>query len=186
MKYFIIVLFVSSLAQAFPKAVILLRHAEEPKGNVAYLSKDGIERSRRLPELFRDNKKLAQLGSPDYLFAAGAKHDDSSQRSVQTLHFLSKELEIPIDDSFMRDDIKALTHEILKNDIYDDKVLVVCWQHKLLTLIAERLGVKKAPDYPSNKFDRLWIITFDQKGKNKGEAQLKDLPQQLMPGDSKK
>lgn len=173
-------------ALAAPKAVILIRHAEEPHDDETYLSKKGVERSRRLPKLFKDHPKLRKLGAPVALFAAGAKGKNSSVRSIQTLHFLSQALKISINDSYLRDDVKDLTEEILENNDYDDKVVVICWQHRLLPVIAERLGVKEAPNYPHEKFDRVWLITYNKKDKKKNKVQFDDFAQKLLPGDDSK
>ena len=170
---------------AHPKAIILLRHAEEPKEDVNHLSEAGYARAKMLPSLFKNNPVLKDFDVPVALFAAGAKKEDSSIRSIETLHYLSKEIKVPINDSFKRDDFRALAKEINNNHDYDDQVVVVVWQHKILREIAEKLGVKKTSDYPSSKFDRIWLITY-KKDIEKEKVILADLPQNLMPGDDKK
>lgn len=181
---FVFALPLTSIAR--PKAVILLRHGEEPKDDtVNHLSEAGYIRAKLLPKLFKTNPVLKELGTPVALFAAGAKNKDSSIRSIETLAPLSMDLEIPINDSFKRDDFRALSEDINNNPDYDGKVVVVVWQHKILTEIAEKVGLKKAPLYPSGRFDRIWVVTYSgEKKGNKGV--LQDLPQQLLPGDTKK
>ncbi len=168
-------------AMARPKAIILLRHAEEPKEDVNHLSAAGYARAKMLPKLFKTHPALKKLDPPIALFAAGAKKEDSSIRSIETLHNLSLDIEVPINDTFKRDDFRALAKEINTHEKYDDQVVVVVWQHKILREIAEKLGVKKTSAYPSDKFDRIWLITY-----KKDKANLEDLPQNLMPGDDKK
>lgn len=174
------------VSYARPKAVVLLRHAEEPKDDsVNHLSGIGYERAKLLPKLFKTNPVLKSLGAPEFLFAAGAKKKDSSIRSIETLDALSKALQVPINDSYKRDDFRALSDEINTNPAYDDKVVVVVWQHKILTEIAEKVGLKTPPIYPSGRFDRIWVVTYGG-GKKGSKGVLQDLPQMLLPGDSKK
>ncbi len=171
---------------ARPKAVVLLRHGEEPKDDTLnHLSDLGYARAKLLPRLFKTHPALKDLGTPVALFAAGAKNKDSSIRSIETLVPLSMDLEIPINDTFKRDDFRALSEDLNNNPAYEGKVVVVVWQHKILTEIAEKIGLKKPPMYPSIRFDRIWLVTYDG-GKKGGKALLQDLPQKLLPGDSKK
>lgn len=179
---FIFTMALTSLSFATPKAVILLRHAEEPKSDETYLSKDGVERSRRLVKLFQENKKLKKLGAPVAFFASGAKNNHSSVRSIQTLNFLSLYFKKSINDSYLRDDYKEMVQEILENEEYDNQVIVVCWSHDSLPDIAKKLGVKNTPDWPKGKFDRLWLLSFEKDHKVK----FVDIPQHIMPGDDKK
>lgn len=181
---FIFALPLTSMAR--PKAIVLLRHGEEPKDDtINHLSEAGYIRAKLLPKLFKTNPVLKELGTPVALFAAGAKNKDSSIRSIETLVPLSLALEIPINDSFKRDDFRALSEDINNNPAYDDKVVVVVWQHKILTEIAEKVGLKKPPIYPSSRYDRIWVVTFSG-GKKSSKGVLQDLPQMLLPGDTKK
>ncbi len=174
------------ISLARPKAVVLLRHVEEPKDDALnHLSEIGYARAQLLPKLFKTHPALKDLGTPVALFGAGAKNKDSSIRSIETLVPLSQDLKIPINDSFKRDDFLALSEDIKHNPLFDNKVVVVVWQHKILTDIAAKIGLKKPPLYPSGQYDRLWIITYDG-GKKGDKAVLQDLPQKLLPGDSKK
>jgi hypothetical protein len=169
---------------ARPKAVILLRHAEEPKDDtINTLSLIGYERAKLLPQLFQTNSILKSLGTPVALFAAGMKNKDSSIRSIETLRPLAAAIQVPINERFKRDDFRALSEEINDNPAFEGKVVVVAWQHKILTEIAEKVGLKKAPMYPSERFDRVWVITYEG-GKKGNKGVLHDLAQKLMPGDS--
>lgn len=188
-KFLLAAFFVFTLPitlMARPKAVVLLRHGEEPKDeSINHLSEVGYLRAKLLPQLFKTNPELKALGLPVALFAAGAKNKDSSIRSIETLIPLSLDLEIPINDSFKRDDFRALSDEINNNPAYNEKVVVVAWQHKILTEIAEKIGIKNPPTYPSGHYDRIWIVTYSG-GKKGIKGKLQDLPQKLLPGDSKK
>jgi hypothetical protein len=179
---FFIITLLSTYGYARPKAVILIRHAEEPKEDVNYLSPIGHQRAQEMHRLFTENSKLKELGNPIVLFAAGTEKPSSSIRSIQTLTPLANFLKLTVNDSFVRDDYKALAQEILNNKNYNDKVVMLCWQHKKMPMIAELIGVAQPPKSPGNKYDRLWLVTYDSKGK----GSLVDLPQKLLPGDDTK
>lgn len=164
-----------------PKAVILIRHAEKPIPEEASpsLSERGWQRAKLLPQIFVNNQTLSQISLPDYLFAAGLENKDSSRRSIETLQYLSKSIQVPINDFFKRDDYKDLVDEILQNPQYNNKVIMIAWQHKILSKIAGRLGVSPKPEWDDEKFDRIWLITFWD-----NHLLFKDMPQRLLPGDS--
>lgn len=172
-----------NLALAHPKAVVLLRHGEEPEeGNE--LSAEGWARAKILPLMFKTHPVLKELGKPDFLFAAGAKKSKNSIRSIQTLQPLAASLNILVNDSINRDDVVKLADEINSNPIYDGKLIVIAWQHTLIPVIADYLGIKKKklPEkgFP-DQYDRIWLITYETKNDNKVKEILNDYPQDLMP-----
>jgi hypothetical protein len=60
--------------------------------------------------------------------------------------------------------------------------VLIAWHHGKIPELAQALGVKDAPDkWNSKVFDRVWEITYDEKG-----VIWKDLPQKALPGDSDK
>lgn len=175
---FFLLSIISATAFCLPKAVILIRHAEEPEADVNYLSEKGFLRAKQLPRLFTENLTLKSLGQPTYLFAAGVKSEKNSIRSIQTLKDLALKIKIPVNKNFIRDDYISLVHEILDQPKYDNQIIMICWQHKILSDILSKLGGPKVK-YPSGQYDRLWLLTYD---KNK-KAVFHDLPQKLLPGD---
>lgn len=56
-----------------------------------------------------------------------------------------------------RDDVSALVSDIAS--LPASAVVLVCWEHKVLTQIATALGVKDAPSYPSSEYDWQWTVT---------------------------
>jgi hypothetical protein len=75
-----------------------------------------------------------------------------------------------------------LAKRILDDPAYDGKTVAVCWVHDYLPQIAEAFGVMPRPaPWPSSVFDRVLVITY--RGQ---QAFLTSLPQNLLPGDSKK
>jgi len=59
--------------------------------------------------------------------------------------------------------------------------VLVAWHHGNIPQLAAALGAQ--PPYtpwPEGQFDRIWRIDYKD-----GETTLRDLPQDLLPGDSK-
>ena len=60
---------------------------------------------------------------------------------------------------------------------------LISWRHSVLPELARTLKATKAPTkWGDDVYDRVWKITYDAAG----NAEFVDLPQRLMPGDSKK
>jgi hypothetical protein len=182
MKKMIIYIFIgiigTSPAYALPKYVLLMRHAEKPaEGNE--LSPQGWERAKALPELFR-RSDFAAFGSPQALIAMGQKKNSTSQRAIETLSFLAKAINLPIQDDYNRGDEKDVADLLATAPELDQKVVVVCWEHNGLEQIAKNLGFKPKPQWPGDQYDRVWVISFSKDG----TPELADLPEKLLPGDS--
>lgn len=173
-------------ALATPKAIILLRHAEKPEDRDRNdLSPRGWKRARALPRIFTENSELRKLGPPDFLYAAGLKKVTSSLRSIQTLHFVGEMFKLEVQQNYIRDDYASLIHDINTNALFDEKVVVICWQHDILTDFLNGFGIPQKIIYPKNTFDRLWLVTYGN-AKNKGpkKAIFNNMPQNLLNGDS--
>jgi hypothetical protein len=159
-----------------PKTVLLIRHGEKPEEGI-HLSPAGVERAKAIPQLF-GAAAPHNLPKPDFLFAtlAGKKSD----REVDTLLPLSEAMKMPISHEVADKDFATLATELLSGK-YAGKVVLVCWHHGALPEFAKALGV--TPPYekwPDEQFDKVWRIDYAG-----GKATLTELPQALMPGDSK-
>ena len=122
----------------------LIRHGEKDDGDD--LSPRGQQRARCLAD------RLLDAGIT-HLFA----YDDKpSRRPVETITPLAKALGLDIDVSYKRDEVKELVAAIGALDA--DAVVLVCWEHTVLTSIAHHLGVDSPPDYPSDEYDWEWTI----------------------------
>src|SRR6185437_6917939 len=136
-------------AQAAPAQVLLIRHGEKPpQGND--LSARGWQRAQALPELFQ-RPEFEQYGLPVALYAmapkGGLSNPQSSMRAVETLKYLSADLHLPINTQYERDDFAPMVHEIMGLPQYDGKLVVVCWEHKVMTDIAKAFGIANPPQY---------------------------------------
>jgi len=157
---------------------MLIRHAEKLTDGRLDLSAVGFERAKVIPLLFGGPGETHKLPRPDFLFATHmSKHSD---RPVETITPLSEALGLPISTEIEDKDFATLAKELLSGK-YAGKVVLVAWHHGSLPEFARALGAVPPYDpWPDTQFDRVWRI--DYKG---GKATLLDLPQDLLPGDSK-
>jgi hypothetical protein len=159
-----------------PATILIIRHAEKLTDGRQDLSETGYKRAALLPKLFDGSR--SDLPVPQVLFATHvSKH---SNRPVETITPLAAALKLPIDSTIMDDDYAALAKELLSGK-YAGKVVLVAWHHGKIPQLATALGAE--PPYtpwPDGQFDRIWRIDYKD-----GKAVLTDLPQGLLPGDSK-
>jgi broad specificity phosphatase PhoE len=159
-----------------PATILIIRHAEKLTGGRQDLSPVGYQRASLLPKLFDGSRP--DLPVPQVLLAAHmSKH---SNRPVETITPLAAALKLPVDSTIKDDDYEALAKELLSGK-YAGKVVLVAWHHGKIPQLASALGAQ--PPYtpwPAEQFDRVWRIDYKD-----GKATLTDLPQQLLPGDSK-
>jgi hypothetical protein len=169
-------------AQGRPVEIILLRHAEKPSDEKdPHLSPRGRERARELPRLFATLPAMTNSARPVVLIAPHPMAHAPSQRCMETLEPTARQWHLPLETSHAASDWDRLAKELLTSSSYDGKTVIVCWVHDNIPALAQALGVKKAPHWSGNTFDRLWVITFDG-----AHAVMLNLPQHLLPGDSSK
>jgi len=177
-------------AKKYPAEILLIRHAEKPPDRDAspHLSPAGEKRAKALPALFvKSDARPAPFARPDALFAAA--DSKKSNRPTATLAPLAKELKLPVNATFHNapggaggeKGIAELAAEVLGGR-HEGKVVLICWRHGHMPDLAHALGARGPLKYPSPEFGRVWRITFDADGR----AKLVDLPQRLMPGDSRR
>jgi len=166
-----------------PAQVVLLRHAEKPEDILdPHLSPRGEERAFALVSFFTNTPAITLNGLPVALFAPRPKGHGGGVRSSETLEPLAKQLNLPIQTPYTATNHTALVNEIMSRGEYEGKTVVVCWVHTSLPDLAKAFGVKSAPvRWKEDVFDRAWIIRFTDK-----KAKLIEIPQKLLPGDSRK
>jgi hypothetical protein len=164
-----------SLSQT-PATILLIRHGEKPETGI-HLSPAGVERAKAIPQLF-GGLAPHNLPKPDFLFAT--KAGKNSDREVDTLLPLSEAMKMPIGHEVADKEFATLATELLSGK-YAGKVVLVCWHHGSLPEFATALGAALPYDkWPDTQFDRIWRIDYVN-----GKAMLTDLPEGLLPGDSK-
>ncbi|NYF80991.1 histidine phosphatase family protein [Granulicella arctica] len=173
--------FVAAQTPQPPATIYLIRHAEKLTDGESDLSATGFKRAAVLANLFAPpsgERTAPALATPQVLFATHAsKH---SNRPVETITPLAAALHLPIHSDILNEDYAALAHELLSGR-YAGEVVLVAWHHGKLPELATALGaVPPYTPWPDTQFDRIWRIDYVN-----GKATLTDLPQELLPGDSK-
>ena len=161
-----------------PRTILIIRHAKKPNDGSKDLSPEGFKRAALLPKLFLPKGVRPDLPMPQVLFASPAtKH---SNRPVETITLLAEALHLPIHQEIENDNYAELAHLLLSGQ-YAGNVVLISWHHGNIPQLAQALGAD--PPYgqwPDQQFDRIWRIDYVD-----GKATIRDLPHQLVPGDSK-
>lgn len=167
-----------------PAQVMIVRHGEKPANReITSLNKKGAERAAALAPYFLGTQALLKYGPPVAVYAmnVGRVHG-RSLRPIETCISTAEALGLPLSLNYKHDDYEEMTQEILKDPELDGKNVLICWEHFNIPNIAQGLGVKNAPaSWPSNVFDRTWVIQFNKDGTIQS---FQNLPQQLLYGDS--
>ncbi|OAA70570.1 hypothetical protein ISF_02544 [Cordyceps fumosorosea ARSEF 2679] len=139
----------AAVALAKP-TVYLIRHGEKPDDGDG-LSAQGVQRAQCLRNVFGANSNF-NIG---HIMAQTPKSSGKQQRPYDTVKPLADDLGMSVDTSCDRDDPKCVK-KVVKNYTGSGNILI-CWEHKALTDIVEKLGDDNAPDYPSDHFDLIWV-----------------------------
>ena len=100
------------------------------------------------------------------LLARSSSHDAAEQQRLQpSPEEPAGEVEEELGGDFedflgLHDDVDALAASIAA--LPSDAVVVVAWEHSVLTDIAAALGVRNPPEYPSDEFDWQWTVRHGQ------------------------
>ena len=124
-----------------PAEIILLRHGEEPADETdPDLDQAGRNRADRLVDFIP-----ATFGNPDFVITAAANR--TSVRCYLTMRPLCTSLGMRICASLKANESQALASQLLVDDTFSNKTIVVCWTHTELPHLAEALKARRA-DYP--------------------------------------
>jgi hypothetical protein len=173
--------------QAAPAQVIIIRHAEKPPDETApggnLLSLKGKQRAAALVPYFLGTPEVLEHKAPVAIYAQRPKKEGSSRRAIDTVQGVATALKLSVIQKYTREEFPQMVRDILAQKEYDGRMVLICWEHKVIPEMVRALGVKGAPDvWPGHAFDRTWIIAFQRDG----TRAFKDLPQRLMYGDSEK
>src|SRR5262249_1598437 len=106
-----------------------------------------------------------------------------SNRPAETVAPLAKALKRDVNVGYANDDFSKLVEELYTDPKYDGKTVLICWHHGNLPEFAEALGATNVPaKWKDAACDRVWLWTFDEKGKPRPLAKRH---QALLPGDEK-
>lgn len=162
--------------------VLIIRHAEKPSFGSG-LSPEGQARAEAYVKYFQKLRQGSDRLTPEYIVAA----DDSehSQRSRLTVEPLAKSLGLKPDLRFQAKRPQDLVREIKSSQ--HGKVILVCWHHREIPELLERLGADPEAllpegDWPAQQFGWLLRLNFDANGKLIANR-AKRIKEHLMPGD---
>jgi hypothetical protein len=183
----------------YPQQILIIRHGEKTgdKADV-HLAKQGQERAEVLYQLFVASRDRPDpFPTPDFIVAASNAKD--SQRPLETVTPLAMKLKLSINDIYESKLPAALSPNDgkdktakgpgmlgLRDDLfgkpkYFGKTILVSWRHSTIPELATTLKASKVPaKWEDNIFDRVWQITYD----DRGNAAFLDRPQRLLPGDA--
>ncbi len=171
----------TAVATAQPRQVCIIRHAEKPlEGN--HLSLAGRERAAALVPLFLESPELLEFRLPVAIYAQSQKKETSSLRAIETVKPLAESLKLTINEKFNRDQFREMVADVLHNSAYKDRMVLICWEHKIIPEIVKALGVEAGSTKFPDVYDRVWTVTFRPGQK----PAFNDLPQRLMFGDAAK
>jgi hypothetical protein len=166
---------------AAPAQIIFLRHAEKPATG-SELNERGRQRAQALVGLFANDPRTREHGVPVAIYAGAPAKAGGSVRSIETIQPTGLALKIAVDTHITRDEIDALVRAIMEAPAYEGKTVIVCWEHKKIPEMLKAFGWSAGPGrWDDAVFDRLWLLDFAQ-GK---PVRFRDLPQTILPGDSK-
>jgi len=167
---------------AQPERITLLRHAEKPPDdNKSTISARGQERAKALVSYFTQTPGLIDQGSQVVLFATRFGKKVRDNHTHETLAPLARQLHVIIEAPFENTSYGALAKHILTSPECKGTVVMVCWDPEHLPALAAALGARHAPtNWKSTVFDRIWLLRPKE-----DKMKFQDLPQKLLPGDSK-
>lgn len=176
-KLLLISLFLSfiNLSYAFPKQIIIIRHADKLEQTQAgpTLSAKGQVRAIKFADYF-----LNKFGEPDNVIAANPSNyigKNSSIRELQTVAPLVNILStkhpqtgFPILHPFESADYKKLVKFVLQEEMFSGKTVLICWNHTKIPQLAEKLGVtQKIDKWAADNYDSVYVLKYDDAGKIK-------------------
>jgi hypothetical protein len=183
-----------------PEVIYLIRHAEKPlkpplsgvdyhgSQNEHSLLPRGWQRSGAIAALFHPEFGPLRDGlrTPTRLVAPSWGHPGktAAHRSYQTIQGLGEHLGEPIMAEFAQGQEKQLADRLVRDQ---SGVVLVCWEHKHIPLIAAGLplvsGTLIPRKWPRERYDVIWVFTRVPEPGPVRYA-FSQIPQQLLAGDA--
>ena len=160
------VLALAGLATPCPD-VYFIRHGEKPKNGETGLSVEGLQRAQCIRDVFGATSEynigyiLAQkpksskwtllevMEPKEKMLTDSCSTDGKRARPYETVKPLAEDLGITVDTSCDRDDARCVK-EAIENYKGNGNILI-CWEHRRMTHLAEELGHDDAPSYPHDR-----------------------------------
>ena len=183
-----------------PEVIYIIRHAEKPLKpplwgvdydggqNEHSLLPRGWQRSGALAALFHPDVGPVRAGLriPTALVSPSWGHPGktAAHRSYQTIQGLSEHLGLPITSQFAQGQERELADSLVRGH---SGVVLICWEHKHIPVIASSLpvvsGTAIPQNWPDDRYDVIWSFTLVPEP---GPARYAfgQIPQLLLAGDS--
>jgi hypothetical protein len=183
-----------------PEVIYIMRHAEKPlkpplsgvdyagSQNEHSLLPRGWQRSGAIAALFHPEFGPLRDGlrTPTMLVAPSWGHPGktAAHRSYQTIQGLGEHLGEPIMAEFAQGQEKQLADSLIRDH---SGVVLVCWEHKHIPLIAAALPLVSDTviprKWPRERYDVIWVLTRVPEPGPVRYA-FSQIPQQLLAGDA--
>lgn len=155
-----------------PKQIIIIRHGEKPNDKDFFgLSQQGLARSKYLVDYFSnpiiiDGRQMFER--PQMIFCFDVH--DGINRSRQLMQPLI-DTGIPFVDNINngKNGTSELVDKIF-DDEYENKTLLICWEHKIIPFMVNEIG-KKLNNDKFNDF-KFWAIDPKNGNKHKHDDEL--------------
>ena len=176
-------------------AVMVLRHAEKPRGAGApygvtvegtldseSLTPRGWQRAGALVGLFvahPSDSRGARLPTPTHLFASQVGPQSSSARPRETLMPLGERLGLTVDARYRKEELSELVQAIEAID----GIVLVAWEHHLIPSLTTMLvgDVARVPQvWPDDRYDVVWVVEEVGPAQQRG---LRQVPEMVLSGD---
>ncbi len=153
---------------AAPAQVLIIRHGEKP-ANGDDLSAAGYQHAKELVPYFESNPAVTEYGTPVAIYAFGPKQkadpkdvEATSLRGIETVTPLADALGLSVLSQFNKDQTQEIVDEVLSTPEYDGKMVLICWEHKMIPQLAHQFGATQAPaEWPDGSvYNQVWEIDF--------------------------
>lgn len=148
-----ITLALTSLALANAKLIMIIRHGEKVNDKETDLSAKGKARAYCLSEAFGTNGKFT---TPLKIYAQSPSEKKQSTRPRDTVQPLADALGIEVDLSYTSGQVKKLAKDVEGSN---DEVVLISWSNDNIPDIAEKFGITSPPDWDSDTFDEIWMLS---------------------------
>ncbi|MGQ3892466.1 histidine phosphatase family protein [Legionella sp. CNM-4043-24] len=164
---------------ATPSEIIVVRHGDkplEPAAKWADVSHPSLSLNAKgtVRSVVMARYILSKFGKPDYVFATAAandRHEELSVRNIQTAGPLTTMLAEDNPEGYKMyfpytaTEYARLSKDLLSDSRYDNKKIVIVWNHHHIPALLNALGIKdKIPVWPQNNFDTVYVLDYAKNG----------------------
>lgn len=158
---------------ATPKEIIVVRHADkwDFKHHGPTLDPTGYARAVNFAFYFLHN-----FGRPNYVITTNPSNQHKYSASIRELQTVAPLINIlaindraaagfPVLHPYRPPQYSALAKWLLKSSKFENKLVLICWDHFTIPALAKKLGVKqKLPHWPTQDFDSVYILKYNKSG----------------------